>query len=133
MDFTRKHRDLIIHEVLSVNDIQVLQEEREEQLIQEGSLLAFLKLNGLRQERLISISTILVLMIVQKNCKQKRKMRFIYIYNYEFHSSFAGKGSVQRRKILEAIYESALAIIIKIPNSNGLASFITPINKILVV
>ena len=67
MDFTRKHRDLIIHEVLSVNDIQVLQEEREEQLIQEGSLLAFLQLNGLRQERLISISTILVLIIVQKN------------------------------------------------------------------
>ena len=96
----------------------------EEQLIQEGSLLAFLQLNGLRQERLISISTILVLMIVQKNCKQKRKMRCIYIH--EFHSSFAGKGSVQRRKILEAIYESALAIIIKIPNSNGLASFITP-------
>ena len=67
MDFTRKYRDLIIHEVLSVNDIQVLQEEREEQLIQEGSLLAFLQLNGLRQERLISISTILVLIIVQKN------------------------------------------------------------------
>ena len=67
MDFTRKHRDLIIHEVLSVNDIQVLQEEMEEQLIQEGSLLAFLQLNGLRQERLISISTILVLIIVQKN------------------------------------------------------------------
>ena len=67
MDFTRKHRDLIIHEGLSVNDIQVLQvvqEEMEEQLIQEGSLLAFLQLNGLRQERLISISTILVLMIV---------------------------------------------------------------------
>ena len=39
----------------------------EEQLIQEGSLLAFLQLNGLRQERLISISTILVLIIVQKN------------------------------------------------------------------
>ena len=70
MDFTRKHRDLIIHEGLSVNDIQVLQvvqEEMEEQLIQEGSLLAFLQLNGLRQERLISISTILVLIIVQKN------------------------------------------------------------------
>ena len=79
MDFTRKHRDLIIHEVLSVNDIQVLQEEREEQLIQEGSLLAFLQLNGLRQERLISISTILVLMIVQKNCKQKRKIE-MHIY-----------------------------------------------------
>ena len=46
MDFTRKHRDLI-----HVNDIKVLQEESEEQLIQEGSLLAFLQLNGLRQER----------------------------------------------------------------------------------
>ena len=80
MDFTRKHRDLIIHEViLSVNDIQVLQEEMEEQLIQEGSLLALLQLNGLKQERLISISTILVLIIVQTNCKQKRKMRCIYI------------------------------------------------------
>ena len=50
-----------------MHDIKVLQEEREEQLIQEGSLLAFLQLNGLRQERLISISTILVLIIVQKN------------------------------------------------------------------
>ena len=103
----------------------------EEQLIQEGSLLAFLQLNGLRQERLISTQNFSV-----DNCAKKKKKKnemHIYTHIHEFHSSFAGKGSVQRRKILEAIYESALAIIIKIPNSNGLASFITPINKILVV
>ena len=34
----------------------------------------------------------------------------------------AGKGRTQRRKILEAIYESALNIMINVPHSKGTAS-----------
>ena len=149
----------------------VLQDESEEELIQDGALLAFLQFNGISNERWISswiwlswhfqLNQILMHRILDIHIGEKlvllehlpvltknknitedilyRKwinlgpykllilLRFMRS-NDKFLSSMAGKGKAQHRKILEAIFESALYVMINVPdNQKGLASLHTSV------